>query len=59
MNNPTLTDTLDAALRPYLPGAARRRFVAERAAPVVAEEFLRRLDVALARFERNTPEAVL
>lgn len=45
--NRTLVDTLDEALRPYMSDSGRRRFVCEQVAPVIAGEFLRRLDEAL------------
>lgn len=52
--NRTLVDTLDEALRPYMSDSGRRRFVCERVAPVIAGEFLRRLDEALSEVPNPT-----
>lgn len=49
----TLVDTLDEALRPYMSGDQRRRFVCERVAPVVGAEILARLDEAFERIGRT------
>lgn len=43
----TLVEALDEALKPYMTGDERRRFVCEKVAPVVSDEFMTRLDDAL------------
>lgn len=39
----SLVEALDDALRPYMSGDSRRRFVCERIAPVIGAEILERL----------------